>query len=72
MGADCHTAGGCCSGETDHYEVEVFLKRTRAFNKCELSSTPIVVGENGFGSPRLRYALLQEDFSHIYDTQYGD
>ena len=71
MGADC-TSGGCCAGEHDQYDVEVFLKRTKVYDKCDLSRTPIEIGENGFVSPRMRLALLQEDYSHIYDTAFAE
>ena len=73
MGGECTTPnGGCCAGESDHYELEVFLKRTKAYRQCELDSTPIEIGENGFVSPHLRYAMLQEDFSHIYDQRFAE
>ena len=70
MGNSC--TGGCCAGETDQYDIEVFLKRTKVYNRCDLSAAPIEIGENGFVSPRMRLALLQEDYSHIYDTAFAE
>jgi len=44
------------------------MLRTKQFSKEDLTCTPIEIGENGFISPLTRNAMLQENFSHIYNA----
>ena len=55
-----------CAGDTPNEYVhhELLAKK---FSKEDLGGNSIEIGENGFEGPLNRKAMLQENFSNIYD-----
>ena len=44
--------------------------RSGAITSDELRGKTIEIGENGFGNPLMRRQMLNEDFSHIFDSKF--
>ena len=57
----------CCKSQS---ESEFNFTNEQIFNRKSLTGGQLEIGENGYDSPLTRKALLEENYSHIYDKKF--
>ena len=68
---NCATNACCSNGDVNEVSgAEVLIDRGKKLSPDQLEGGRIEIGENGFDSPLSRKALLQENYSHIYDRRF--
>ena len=71
---NCNTQQGCCGSDLNEINImeqSAFLNgKVAKLTPEDLQGKHIEIGENGFETPLARSALLQENYSHIYDRKF--
>ena len=62
----CGTYGG------NESELYFTAEEAKSLTKQDLDVKQMQIGENGYESPLTRSAMLNEDFSHIYDDEFAE